>query len=591
MTPYAISLFFNTRIFRIVLLLLSMVFVLAKVSTAQVTPFNHSGLKWRTMEGQFHVLHYHVGSERTAREILNIADAVHPQLVELYHYTPDTKVHWVVYDTDDYANGATYYLNNKIIIWAPALDFEFRGSHHWLRNVVTHEYAHMIQLGAARKWSREIPGIYTQVIDYEKESRPDVLYGFPNRIISYPVINTVVPHWFAEGTAQSMRKGMNFDYRDSHREMLLRTRSLTGNLLTLDEMGVFEKNSLGGELVYNQGFSLVQYISDRYGEASFRKLSEAMAKPMTWTLDGACRNALGVSARELYNDWSRTLKETYSQRTTTIRANEVNGRLLEEDGFGNLYPRWSNDGKNIYFVSNKEKDFFGGSKVVKYDVESGKKDKLFVTSAPFAIHPNDSAIVYSHQPLTKDQRRLNDLYWYNIQKKKSYRLTYEARVQQPDISSDGNSIVAITQSDGTSNLILIELPDLVMKDIPRKSPLPSRTLTNYTNGEQVSQPRFSPDGKSILFSLVTDENRDLIMLDVASGKTELLRESRWDDRNAAWSRDGKWIYFTSDSTGIWNVYRMSSDRTTIEPVTNVVGGALFGEPSPDGTELAFSRYE
>ena len=39
-----------------------------------------------------------------------------------------------------------YYYDNKIVIWASPLDFELRGSHRWLQNVITHEFAHIISL-------------------------------------------------------------------------------------------------------------------------------------------------------------------------------------------------------------------------------------------------------------------------------------------------------------------------------------------------------------------------------------------------------------------------------------------------------------
>jgi len=568
-------------------------FLLVVMTTvhAQVTDFNHADLKWYTIEGVHNVVHYHEGAERTARVILKISDEDYQPLVDLYKYEPDTKVHWVIYDTDDYANGATYFLNNRIVIWAPALDFEFRGTHNWLRNVVTHEYTHMIQLGAARKWTRQIPAIYGQYIDYEKETRPDVLYGFPNRIVSYPVTNTAVPHWFAEGTAQSMRRGMNYDYRDSHREMLLRTRALAGDLLTLDEMGVFEKTSLGGELVYNQGFSLIQYIIDRFGEPALYNLSVSMSKPLIWSFDAACKDALGITGQKLYEDWSRALTETYRVRTETIRQHEVSGRLLEEDGFANIYPRWSVDGTKLYFISNKEKDYFGGSSLTEYNLADGKKKKLFKTMAPFTIHPSGKGIVYSNQPLEKGQCRIDELFYYNIAKDKSYQLTYNQRVSQPDISPDGKRMAAITQSDGTMNLVIFALSDSIKDNIPKKHPLQKTVLTQFGDGEQLSHPRFSPDGTKLVIAYAHQQNRDLYIYNFTDSSFTKLRESKWDDRDASWSHDGKWIYFSSDSTGIWNVYRISVEGGITEPVTNVVGGALFGDVSPDGSKLAFSRYE
>ena len=129
----------------------------------------------------------------------------------MYKYKPDSKTHLIIKDTDDYSNGAAYYYDNKIEIWARPLDFDLRGSHRWMQDVIAHEFTHIIQIQASMKYNRKLPGFYLQSLQYEKEKRDDVLYGYPNVIISYPIPGTADPPWFAEGTAQYMVEGANFD--------------------------------------------------------------------------------------------------------------------------------------------------------------------------------------------------------------------------------------------------------------------------------------------------------------------------------------------------------------------------------------------
>jgi len=116
-----------------------------------------------------------------------------------YDHRPDSKVSFIIRDVDDVANGAAYFYENRIEILAPSMDFEFRGTHTWLRNVVTHEFTHVVQIQTAMKFGRTVPGIYLQWLNYESERRPDVLYGYPNVVASYPYSGFVVPVWFAEG--------------------------------------------------------------------------------------------------------------------------------------------------------------------------------------------------------------------------------------------------------------------------------------------------------------------------------------------------------------------------------------------------------
>ena len=129
-------------------------------SAAQFNEF-HPEYDWYTIKGKHVVVHFHNGAERSARVAAKIADEVWEPLSTLYNYEPDV-VHFVIKDIDDYSNGATYFFDNKIEIWASALDFDLRGSKNWLRNVITHELTHMLQIQAGMKLTRSIRAFYLQ---------------------------------------------------------------------------------------------------------------------------------------------------------------------------------------------------------------------------------------------------------------------------------------------------------------------------------------------------------------------------------------------------------------------------------------------
>ena len=173
---------------------------------------NHPELEWREFETEHFIFHYHNETERSCREAATVAESIYFPVTQFYDFEPDSKTHIILKDTDDYANGAAYYYDNKIEIWALPLDFDLRGSHRWLQNVITHEFTHIIQIGAAMKYPRRFPAGFVQIMEYEDEKRPDVLYGYPNTIISYPIPGVAVPPWMAEGTAQFMYDDANYDY-------------------------------------------------------------------------------------------------------------------------------------------------------------------------------------------------------------------------------------------------------------------------------------------------------------------------------------------------------------------------------------------
>ena len=177
----------------------------------QFEEFNHPELKWQTIETRHFYVHFHQNEEWAANFLATLAEKIYEPVTNLYDHEPDSKVHLILKDTDDYANGAAYFYDNKIEIWISPIDFTLRGTEHWLSDVITHEFAHIVSIQKTFKFSRTVPAVYFQDMRYEKEKRDDVLYGFPDRIISFPISGFAIPLWLAEGMAQIQSEIEGFD--------------------------------------------------------------------------------------------------------------------------------------------------------------------------------------------------------------------------------------------------------------------------------------------------------------------------------------------------------------------------------------------
>jgi len=542
--------------------------------------FNHTELNWYTIETPHFLVHFHNGEKRTATVVAKVAEDIYGPVTSLYHHEPDQKVSIVLKDYDDFSNGAAYFYDNKIEIWAPALDFDLRGTHDWLRNVVTHEFTHIVQIQTSMKFGRHVPGIYFQWLGYEPERRQDVLYGYPNVIVSYPISGFIVPSWFAEGTAQYNRPQLSYDYWDSHRDMILRMYALDGRMLSWSEMSVFGKTSLGNESSYNAGFSLVKYISETYGAGAIARIGRALSHLTEVTIDEAIKEAIGKSGEELYSDWQHQLVAEYKRRSEPIMSDRVEGETIGSVGFANLYPAFSPDGKKIAYASNKTSDYFGVSSVYIYDIET-KKEEEVASSVHSSVSwsPDGKRIYYSK--ITRDNPHwasLWDVYSYDLDTKKETRLTHALRAVNPSVSADGSKIVFAAEADGTMNLCAV--------DSDGKN---FRQLTNFKNGEQVYTPKWSPDGSGIVFGYALREEQDVDRLNIADGSIDSLVPGPDDARNPAYSPDGAKIYFSSDRTGIFNIYTYDVATKSIAQITNVLGGAFMPSVNRDG-DVAFASY-
>src|ERR1043166_4555758 len=88
--------------------------------------YYHPELDWKSIETPHFFVHYHTGTERTAKVVAKVAEEIYGPVTTLYDHEPDQKVSFIIKDYDDYSNGAAYFYDNKVEIWASSLDFDLR---------------------------------------------------------------------------------------------------------------------------------------------------------------------------------------------------------------------------------------------------------------------------------------------------------------------------------------------------------------------------------------------------------------------------------------------------------------------------------
>ena len=598
-------------------ILLLIFFILPISGRAQFFEYNHSEIKWQTFETEHFVVHFYYGTERTAFLVAKIAEDIYPHVTGLYNYRPKNKIHFIIKDIDDYSNGGAFFFDDKIEIWASNLDYIMRGTKNWLRDVVTHEFTHMISIQAMEKTNNTFPFGFFQLFAYEKERRRDVVRGFPNVIVSYPLSSINLPVWFAEGTAQHQADSSRYDYRDPHREMVLRDRILSNKLLTLNEMSVFGKGSNGNESSYNLGFSFVNYLSDRFGEHVLEKIAKTSAKWSSYTFNGVVKKATGINIDTLYNDWKDSLETVYNRRTEIIRKHFVMGEPLEIEGSANIYPVWSPDGKKIAYISNQGRDYFGQNYLIVYDLESGLKEKKTAKiSSSISWSPDGRYITYARQVANMNNSKYRDIFVYDLQNDKEIRLTRGLRGSNPDFSHDGKKLVFITETNGLNQLNIYEFPKdlkskfsgivyfnietgVMQKNKPaelhkfrevkfREGSM--EQLLAFDDSRQIYHPRWFNDDKKIIFDTAISYGRNLGQYDLENKKFSIFMSGKEELRYPVFQPGSPILYYSSSATGITNIYRYNLESGKKEIVTNVTGSAMMPNVNANG-DLVYACYE
>ena len=584
---------------------------------------NPSHLKWREYESEHFIVYYPEGQEFTAYRSLEVAESVHEHLIALYGPV-DSKIGIVIKDQEDFSQGGAYYFDNKIEIWATVLDYDQRSYSDYIWNVVTHELTHIYSMHQSMKTTRRLPMVYYQHIDYQEEKREDVLVGYPNIMGSYAVPTFNVPGWLAEGVAQQQARSAHYDRWDSHRDMIVRQATLNDKLLTISEMESFNWTGLENEMIYNHGYALVRYISEKYSNDTVVKLMKALSAPDALTFDKASKRVLGISEKDLYDEWKKSVKEHY-EAVKESRGEKIEGTPFRRGGYINAFPRWSPDGSKLAYVSNKGQDYGIRVCYVAHLEDGGwqwkgkekeekklrkKLEKLKSTSDdPEEIDKSEIAakgafdialaggiqsapvwldewnILFNRRmPSDKYGSHWWDIYRYVINTKdprkgKRTRITDSLRGTYPDLSPDRSKLVFVKNEAGMNNLYIMNRDDNSLKQI-----------TFYDDGTQIYRPRWSPDGSRIAFTIHQKATVNIAVIDADGSGFSYLVSSDGQDRDPAWSSDGRAVYFSSDVTGIPNIYRMHLTDGSVTRLTNVIGGAFSPAPSPADTTLAFSYY-
>ena len=128
-------------------------------------------------------------------------------------------------------------------------------------------------------------------------------------------------------------------------------------------------------------------------------------------------------------------------------------------------------------------------------------------------------------------------------------------------------------------------------DTPTPTPTPSPTPVPVVS-ELVDWPTPDPlsKGGSVAFSRRQDGNSDLYALALGRAEPIRLTGHSADDRDPAWSPDGRYLAFSSRRDGNWELYIL--DFQTGQPRRLTINLAFDGAPSwsPDGNWLVFESY-
>ncbi len=520
---------------------------------------------YRNVETDHFVIYYWAPMDDVARRVGVVAERAHRTLAPALDHIPATKtIIFLADDTDD-ANGFAGVLpRNAIQLYAtgPTSFTELDDHDDWLYGLVAHEYSHILHLDTMEG----LPTIYNRI--FGKTWAP----------------NQIMPRWIIEGIAvyEESKRSAGGRNRGTRFDQYIRiARHATPSVeLRLDEVSGSPRQFPRGNAVYVYGSHFLRYVFDRFGDDTLRKMSHTSgAYPVPFAINRQIAKVVGKPFTELYDDWNAYLRDKYAMQELGAKRRGLRlGRPLTHSAEGNSWPHYSADGKELWWV---QYDGYTLPMVrampVGGDVSQARDVTQIDALGPFDLLA-DNSLVYEQGRVFRRDYSFEDLFRWDARTGQTIRLTTGRRARDPAISPDHRR-VAYSQNEHSESV-------LAVMDVAPDAPV--SVVWRGERYDQAYQPAWSPDGKKLAFSAWRYGGyRDILVVELASGKVESITSDRAIDMSPAWSSDGRYLYFDSDRTGISNIFAFdTTDRTTWQ-VTNVLGGAFRCHPSPDGKRLAY----
>ena len=149
------------------------------------------------------------------------------------------------------------------------------------------------------------------------------------------------------------------------------------------------------------------------------------------------------------------------------------------------------------------------------------------------------------------------------------------RDSTPQLSPDGRRVAFASDRSGRWEIWLAD-PD-------GSNPIQLTSL-----GTASGAPCWSPDGLTIVFqSASPDGDNDVYGIPAAGGKARKLAPHSANSTRPSFSRDGKWIYFTSTRSGDRQIWKIPA--TGGDPIQVSHNGAFAAFESPDGAYVYYNQ--
>ncbi|MDP2337957.1 MAG: hypothetical protein Q8N05_16225 [Bacteroidota bacterium] len=520
-----------------------------------------SSISWRQINTTNFQVIYPEEFEKQAQRVSFVLEKVYNYGAKTLNFSP-RKISVILHTRTVSSNGLVGWAPKRIELFTTPYQQIY--AQDWLEQLALHEFRHVVQMD---KIQSELPFLVKAILGEQATAL---------------VVGVYLPFWFLEGDAVVTETALSESGRGRVASFSMEYRA------QLVEKGKysFDKAFLGSykDFVpdhYNLGYWMVGKSREKYGANIWAEALQKIGKqPFSITpLNSSLKKSTGLTTKKMYSGIFDNLSEEWKQNLSSRTIDSYSVVSPTNKVYTQyLYPQIYQD--SIIFAYRTSINDIGRFVLIY----PNKTEKVIYTPGIIfeeSVSMTDNLIIWAENRAdlrwTHSDRSVIQV--YNIENKVRHEIKNENKLFSPVISPDLQSFAAV-EVDPENNIFL-SVFDLATGHLKDRF----KTVDN----QYFFTPCWDEKGEKLVVVCLSSKGKYLASVDVKTKQLlQLTDETFANLKNPVFSKGQ--ILFSSDFSGIDNLYSLDTESKKITQIASVPFGADYPTAPNAGNKVFFSNY-
>jgi len=534
-----------------------------------------NGKEWFNYSSKYFDVYFNSNTSDLAIDNKEFFDEQYEKLSKKLNWQADGKIAVVINDDHDMLNGyATVAPRKKIYLNSFNGSIPERGftdSVEDMRITFIHELTHVIHLDMT-----------SGAPNFLKNTFGRGTSGYNKLISFFATPNLVQPLWLIEGLAVFYETELtNAGRGDSTSyEMQMRAEVERG-LRDIGEINIATSRDWPIGKSYLYGYYFYKFVQETYGDAKIKELIKQQSGniiPGSYNL--SIKKVFGRNIVSLWDQFKDYLISNFSENKTAFSGNIKNGVPFNNiAGYLGDSEVVSNDG--FIVTENTRAD---RQKIIHID-KNGRRRTIKSFNNPhkidMSIHKNK--IIFTKLDYNNRYQFYSDLYMMDLSGRRLKRLSKDKRFYSATWNTRQNKIIASQFFANKWRLVQLSKKGKIEK-----------ILWEGNNSEVISSISYSKDRNTVLTCMQSPMFGKIVFAEfnLTNKSWQLLLPDDSVIANPKYSADSKYLFYTSDKNGIYNIKRIDLASLNVDLITNLTSSSGGFKPCylPSTDEVVYFRY-